>query len=106
MSLQHRTPDRQATTVSQAITRLFQPLPSSLQTTLTLDNGRESAEHEQLATEAVFQVQEKARNFWRMAPIIGLMNQRASTLGLKTLRLGINRQEMRASFSAAARPVR
>jgi len=30
--------------------RLFQPLPPSLRKTPTLDNGKEFAEHEQLAT--------------------------------------------------------
>ncbi len=31
------------------MTELFQPLPTSLRKTLTLDNGKEFAEHEQLA---------------------------------------------------------
>jgi IS30 family transposase len=41
--------DRQAETVREAIVELFRPLPSSLRKTLTLDNGKEFAEHEQLA---------------------------------------------------------
>ena len=41
--------DRQAATVREAMTELFQPLPTRLRKTLTLDNGKEFAEHEQLA---------------------------------------------------------
>ena len=41
--------DRQAATVREAMTELFQPLPMRLRKTLTLDNGKEFAEHEQLA---------------------------------------------------------
>ena len=41
--------DRQAATVREAMTQLFQPLPTRLRKTLTLDNGKEFAEHEQLA---------------------------------------------------------
>jgi transposase, IS30 family len=48
--------DRHATTVRQAITQLLQPLPSKLRKTLTLDNGKEFAEHEQLAAEAALRV--------------------------------------------------
>ena len=48
--------DRRATTVRRVITRLFQPLPSRLRKTLTLDNGKEFAEHEQLAAEVVVSV--------------------------------------------------
>jgi transposase, IS30 family len=51
-----RIPDRQATTVREAIVELLQPLPSSLRRTLTLDNGKEFAEHEQLSKEAVLDV--------------------------------------------------
>ena len=42
--------DRQAATVREAMAQLFQPLPPRLRKTLTLDNGKEFAEHEQLAT--------------------------------------------------------
>jgi IS30 family transposase len=48
--------DRQATTVRHAMTQLFQPLPSRLRKTLTLDNGKEFAEHEQLAAEVALHV--------------------------------------------------
>ena len=48
--------DRHATTVRQTITQLLQPLPSRLRKTLTLDNGKEFAEHEQLAAEAALRV--------------------------------------------------
>ena len=41
--------NRQATTVREAMTELFRPLPASLRRTLTLDNGKEFAEHTQLA---------------------------------------------------------
>lgn len=48
--------DRQAATVREAITRLFRPLPARLRRTLTLDNGKEFAEHERLAAEAALRV--------------------------------------------------
>jgi transposase, IS30 family len=48
--------DRQATTVREAIAQLFHPLPSRLRKTLTLDNGKEFAEHEQLALEVALRV--------------------------------------------------
>jgi len=51
-----KVPDRQATTVRQVIVELFQPLPTKLQKTLTLDNGKEFAEHEQLAAEVALRV--------------------------------------------------
>jgi transposase, IS30 family len=35
---------------------LFQPLPAKLRKTLTLDNGKEFAEHEQLAAEVALRV--------------------------------------------------
>jgi|WetSurMetagenome_2_1015567.scaffolds.fasta_scaffold209564_2 transposase, IS30 family len=54
--LLHRIPDRQATTVREAIAELFRPLPSSLRRTLTLDNGKEFAEHKQLSREAALDV--------------------------------------------------
>lgn len=41
--------DRRAATVREAMTQLFQPLPARLRKTLTLDNGKEFAEHEQLS---------------------------------------------------------
>ncbi len=51
-----KVPDRRATTVRQAIKQLFQPLPAALRKTLTLDNGKEFAEHEQLAAEVALRV--------------------------------------------------
>jgi IS30 family transposase len=48
--------DRQATTVRQAITQLFDPLPAKLRKTLTLDNGKEFAEHEQLSADVTLRV--------------------------------------------------
>ncbi len=41
--------DRQAPRVRRAITRLYDPLPPPLRRTLTLDNGKEFAQHEQLS---------------------------------------------------------
>ena len=41
--------NRQAATVREVMEQLFQPLPLCLRKTLTLDNGKEFAEHEQLA---------------------------------------------------------
>lgn len=51
-----KVPDRQATTVREAITELFSPLPVSLRRTLTLDNGKEFAEHERLSAEVSLDV--------------------------------------------------
>jgi transposase, IS30 family len=48
--------DRQAATVREAIARLYSPLPARLRKTLTLDNGKEFAEHEQLAREVALRV--------------------------------------------------
>ena len=48
--------DRQAATVREAMTQLFQPLPARLRKTLTLDNGKEFAEHEQLAATTALRV--------------------------------------------------
>lgn len=48
--------DRHATTVRQAIAELLQPLPAKLRKTLTLDNGKEFAEHERLAAENALRV--------------------------------------------------
>jgi len=47
-----RVPDLQATTVCGCVTALFQHTPPTLRKTLTLDNGKEFAEHHQLAAEA------------------------------------------------------
>jgi len=54
--LMSKVSDRQAATVREAITRLFRPLPASLRRTLTLDNGKEFAEHERLAAEVALRV--------------------------------------------------
>ena len=51
-----KVPDRHASTVHEAIKELFQPMPASLRRTLTLDNGKEFAEHESLAAEIALQV--------------------------------------------------
>jgi transposase, IS30 family len=51
-----KVPSRQARTVREAIVELFQPLPSGLRRTLTLDNGKEFAEHEQLSKAAALDV--------------------------------------------------
>lgn len=48
--------DRQAATVRAAMERLFEPLPSRLRKTLTLDNGKEFAEHERLAAATALHV--------------------------------------------------
>jgi len=48
--------DRKVATVREAMERLFQPLPLRLRKTLTLDNGKEFAEHEQLATATALHV--------------------------------------------------
>jgi transposase, IS30 family len=48
--------DRQAATVREAIVELFHPLPHGLRRTLTLDNGKEFAEHERLSQEAALDV--------------------------------------------------
>jgi IS30 family transposase len=47
--LMAKVSDRQAATVREAMVQLFQPLPLRLRKTLTLDNGKEFAEHQQLA---------------------------------------------------------
>jgi IS30 family transposase len=51
-----KVPDRQAATVREAIVELFHPLPASLRKTLTLDNGKEFAEHKLLAAEVALRV--------------------------------------------------
>jgi transposase, IS30 family len=51
-----KVPDRHASTVHEAIKELFQPLPARLRRTLTLDNGKEFAEHELFAAEIALRV--------------------------------------------------
>lgn len=48
--------DRQADRVRRTITRLYDPLPPVLCRTLTLDNGKEFAQHEQLACDSQLRV--------------------------------------------------
>jgi len=48
--------DLRAATVRQAATRRYQAIPATLRKTLTLDNGKEFAEHEQLALEAALKI--------------------------------------------------
>jgi IS30 family transposase len=48
--------DRHAATVRDAIAQLFGPLPASLRRTLTLDNGKEFAEHESIAAAVALRV--------------------------------------------------
>ena len=48
--------NRQAATVREAMVQLFQPLPLRLRKTLTLDNGKKFAEHEQLAATTALDV--------------------------------------------------
>jgi IS30 family transposase len=47
-----KVPDLQAATVREAAAGRYQSTPAALRKTLTLDNGKEFAEHEQLAEEA------------------------------------------------------
>jgi transposase, IS30 family len=54
--LMAKVQDRQAATVREAMVQLFQPLPPSLRKTLTLDNGKEFAEHERLAATTALDV--------------------------------------------------
>jgi transposase, IS30 family len=54
--LMAKVSDRQAATVRKAMVQLFQPLPPRLRKTLTLDNGKEFAEHEQLAATTALDV--------------------------------------------------
>ncbi len=51
-----RAPNLQAATVRHVATRLYQQTPPALRKTLTLDNGKEFAEHEQLAAEATLKI--------------------------------------------------
>ena len=46
-----RVEDLRAPTVRQAATELYQTMPAALRKTLTLDNGKEFAEHEQMEAE-------------------------------------------------------
>ena len=47
-----KVPNLQAATVRQAAARRYRTTPPALRKTLTLDNGKEFAEHEQLEVEA------------------------------------------------------
>lgn len=51
-----RVPDLQAATVRQAAARQYRTTPAALRKTLTLDNGKEFAEHEQLEVEAALRI--------------------------------------------------
>ena len=51
-----RVRDLRAATVRQAAARKYQAMPPSLRKTLTLDNGKEFAEHEQLALETALKI--------------------------------------------------
>ncbi len=51
-----KVPNRQATTARQAIRQLFELLPANLRKALTLDSGKEFAEHERLAAEVALRV--------------------------------------------------
>jgi len=48
--------DLRAVTVRQVAARRYQAIPAALRKTLTLDNGKEFAEHEQLALEAALKI--------------------------------------------------
>jgi IS30 family transposase len=51
-----KVPDLRAATVRQAAAQRYRTMPASLRKTLTLDNGKEFAEHEPLAAEAALKV--------------------------------------------------
>jgi IS30 family transposase len=51
-----RVRDLRAPTVCQAAARKYQAIPAALRKTLTLDNGKEFAKHEQLALEAALKI--------------------------------------------------
>ena len=51
-----RVPNLQAATVRQAAARHYATMPSALRKTLTLDNGKEFAEHEELEVEAALRI--------------------------------------------------
>jgi len=54
--LMGKVPNLRAATVRQAAVRRFHTVPAALRKTLTLDNGKEFAEHEQLALEALLRI--------------------------------------------------
>jgi len=51
-----RTPNLQAPTVRQVAAKLYRATPPRLRKTLTLDNGKEFAEHQQLAADAALKI--------------------------------------------------
>jgi transposase, IS30 family len=51
-----KVPNLQAATVRQAAARRYATTPATLRKTLTLDNGKEFAEHEQLEVEAALKI--------------------------------------------------
>jgi len=51
-----RVPDLRAATVRQSAAELYRTIPPALRKTLTLDNGKEFAEHQQLEIEAALKV--------------------------------------------------
>jgi IS30 family transposase len=51
-----KVPNLQAATVRQAAAQRYRSMPGALRKTLTLDNGKEFAEHEQLAVEAALKI--------------------------------------------------
>jgi IS30 family transposase len=51
-----RVGNLRATTVRESITELYSTTPPALRKTLTLDNGKEFAEHEQVATESELKI--------------------------------------------------
>ena len=54
--LMGRVPNLQAATVRRVAAERFRSVPAILRTTLTLDNGKEFAEHDQLAVEAALKI--------------------------------------------------
>ena len=54
--LLERVPNLQAATVRQAVARRYATMPPALRKTLTLDNGKEFAEHEELEVEAALTI--------------------------------------------------
>jgi IS30 family transposase len=58
--------DLRATTVRTSITELYDATPPTLRKTLTLDNGKEFAEHQQLAADAALKIYfAKAYSAWQ-----------------------------------------
>ena len=51
-----KVPNLQAATVRQAVAKRYATTPAALRKTLTLDNGKEFAEHEQLQVEAALKI--------------------------------------------------